>query len=242
MRTKKSRYFFVECIYIFIGDDMLYTAAITKKTRLFQKAYTIDGNMIYITDTKRAKQKFLKSGIKNLVFNSDVSCDEVFGSMVRKAQGYSEAFLLNYAEAMLIELCTFLKLALPVNTILISDKKMLPIALKYAKTIVIWGDGEDYVVDGANVLYTKRLRRMPDAAMVCEGSYPMLWGVPTVDISKIAKSSQKTITSQTLCFKCDLLPYEISAESLMYLLDCYGAFDYHLTSYRKKLPPLFTFC
>ena len=162
--------------------------------------------------------------------------------MVRKAQGYSEAFLLNYAEAMLIELCTFLKLALPVNTILISDKKMLPIALKYAKTIVIWGDGEDYVVDGANVLYTKRLRRMPDAAMVCEGSYPMLWGVPTVDISKIAKSSQKTITSQTLCFKCDLLPYEISAESLMYLLDCYGAFDYHLTSYRKKLPPLFTFC
>lgn len=221
---------------------MLYTAVITKKKRLFQRAYTIDGNTIYITDTARAKRRFLKSGIRNIVFNTDVSSDEVFGKMVKRAEHYDEEFLFDYAEEMLLQLASFLKTDLPVDTLAISDKKARDIAVRYAKTVVIPIEGEDEVVDGVNVLYTKRLRRLPDMAIVLQnGSLPPLCGVPTVDISDGAKSSQRCISWETMCFECDLLPYEISAKSLMYLLKTEGDFAYRVTGYRKKLPPLFTF-
>lgn len=221
---------------------MLYTALITKKKRLFQKAYTTDGEWIYITDTKRAKRKFLKSGIRDVVFNADVSRDEIFGSMVKPAVYYDEAFLFDYVEEMLLQLASFLKIELPVDTLAISDKKAIGIAVRYAKSVIVALEGEDEVIDGVNVIYTKRLHRLPDMAIKLQnGTLPPLPAVPTVDISEGAKSSRSCVSVETMCFKCDLLPYEISAKSLMYLLHERASCGFELTHMRKKLPPLFTF-
>lgn len=221
---------------------MLYTAVFTKKKRLFQKAYVIEGETIYITDTKRAKEKFLKSGIKNVVFTHDVTYDAVLGDLVTPMAHYDGAFLFTYLEKMLLDLTSFLKIELPVETMAITDAAFVPVAVKYARIVMVDAMGEDEVIDGVNVIYSKRLKKMPDMAVIfTENRFPPMPGVPTVDIREGAESTNRCKTWETLSFKCDLLPYEINAKALMYLLKNEEKVSFQLTNTRKKLPPLFTF-
>lgn len=221
---------------------MLYTAVFTKKKRLFQRAYEIEGETIYITDTKRAKEKFLKSGIRNVVFTRDVTRDAVFGSLVTPMAYYDGDFLFKYLEKMLLDLTAFLKIKLPVETMAITDKAFVPVAVKYAKVVTACGKGEDEVIDGVNIICSKKLKKMPDVAVIfTQNRFPPMPGVPTVDIREGAKSSGRCLTHETLCFKCSILPYEISAKALMYLLHNGEDLSFQLTNTRKKLPPLFTF-
>ncbi len=222
---------------------MLYTAIFTKKKRLFQRAYTIENHTVYITDTRRAKMKFLKSGIRNVVFDEEAASDDVFSGRLKPLSSYDEEFLFGYLEEMLLHLAMFLKIKLPVDTMAVSHPKAVQIAVKYAKNVVITDNGEDEVIDGVNVIYSKRLKRMPDMAVILNGGalfhFP---GVPAVDLSEGARSSRCCATYETMCFRCSLLPCEISARALMYLLHTGGDFSFELTGMRKKLPLLFTFC
>ncbi len=221
---------------------MLYNVVFTKKKRLFQKAYTIEGETIYITDTRRAKKTFLKSGIRNVIFNKDVTADEVFGGLVKELDYYDGEFLFNYLEDMLLNLTNFLKIKLPVEVMAVSGREASEIALKYAKTVIVADKGADEVIDGVNVIYSKKLKKMPDMAIILKaGRLPPLPGVPAVDISEGAKSSKRCASYETLCFNCSLLPYEISAKSLMYLIHTNEKLTFEATNMRKKLPPLFTF-
>ena len=225
-----------------LGDDMLYTAILTKKKRLFQRAYTIENHMIYITDTRRAKMKFLKSGIRNVVFNEDIASDDIFSDVLKPFSAYDEDFLFGYLEEMILHLTAFLKLKLPVDTLAVSHPKAAHIAAKYAKTVIVTDRGEDEVVDGVNIIYSKRLKRMPDMAVILNGGALLHFPrVPTIDLGEGAKSSRYCATYETMCFKCSLLPYEISASALMYLLHKEEDFSFELTGLRKKLPLLFTF-
>ncbi len=221
---------------------MLYTGVVTKKKKLFQKAFTIDNKTIYITDTHRAKTRFLKSGIKNVVFNCDLSQDEVLAYKLIPLYGYDEKFLMSYIRTMFEDLLGLMKISPPLLTVAVSAKEAVPIALSFAKTVILTGTGEDYISDGVNVVYVKRLRRMPDAAIVLNhGHLPPLPGVPRVDISENATCAPLCIPWQNLSFKCSLFPYEIGAKSLIHLLNTGEEFSFELTSARKKLPTLFTF-
>lgn len=222
---------------------MLYTVKIVKRKKLWQKAFTIKDNEIYITDTKRAKKKFLKSNIRNAVFEADVAEDALFKGFVKRMSCYDEAFLFDFLEEMLLQLVCFLKIKLPVDTLAISSSKAKSVAVRYAKTVIIVGEeGEDMVVDGVNVIYVKKLKKLPDMAIILgKGKLLPFAGVPTVDISKEAKSTIWCMSWEAMSFQSSLLPYEISCESLMYLIKNEGEVKYRLTSCRKKLPPLFTF-
>ncbi len=221
---------------------MLYTVVFTKRTKLFQRAYTIEGTTIYLKDTKRAKKRFLKSGIKNVIFTKEAAEDEVFGCLVKELYHYDGAFLFNYLEEMLLNLTSFLKMQLPVEVMAVSGREATDIALKYAKMVIVADKGEDEVIDGVNVIYTKKLKKLPDIALVLnKGRLPPLPGVPTVDISEGAKGSNRCISYENMSFMCSLLPYEINAQGLMYLLHTEPPFDFHITNMRKKSPPLFTF-
>lgn len=221
---------------------MLYTGIVTKKTRLFQKAFTMDDKNIYITNTRRAKTRFLKSGIKNVIFNCDLSRDEVFAHKLMPLYGYDEKFLMDYVGVMFNDLLSLLKLSLPLPVVAVSAKAAVPVALPFAKTVAVIGEGEDTVLNGVNVVYMKKLRRMPDAAILLNsGHLPPLPGIPRVDISENATDAPFCASWQNLSFKCSLFPYEIGAKSLMYLLKTDESFSFELTSVRKKLPTLFTF-
>lgn len=221
---------------------MLYTAIVTKKTRLFQKPFRTEGKTIYITDTARAKKRFLKSGITNVVFNCDLSRDGVFANKLKPLYAYDEEFLMNYVGDMLTDLVSLMKIHLPVLTMAVSSEKAVPFALPFTKTVIIVGEGEDTVIDGVNVVYVKKLRRMPDAAIILNSGYlPPMVGVPRVDISEGAIGARDCAVWENISFKCSLFPYEIGAKSLMYLLNTDEKFTYEMTSVRKKLTTLFTF-
>lgn len=222
---------------------MLYTAKLTKRKKIFQPAYEIKDGTIYITNTKRAKKRFLKSGIKNVVFGKEFKADNVFGKIIKPLYAYDKSFLMDYLEEMIVHLAHFLKMSLPVDSIALFSPEAVNVACKYAKMVTVTGKGEDEVINGVNVRYVKKLKALPDAAIVLtEGYIPPLPGVPVVNLCENAPVGKNCSTWETMSFKCSLLPFEISAASLIYLLNENAEMTYELCSLRKKCPMLFTFC
>ncbi|MBR5535076.1 MAG: hypothetical protein IKU60_00355 [Clostridia bacterium] len=222
-----------------MGDSMLYTAVFTKKTRLFQRAYTIDGNTVYITDTKKGRKKFLKSGIRNVVFKSEDAFSE---GLLKPLYGYDRDFIKEYLSGMTESLVSFLKPGLPLGEAVVTSKDAADIAVRYARTVYVTDKGEDEVVDGVNVIFVKKIKRVPHLVIKTEeGLLPDFLNVPTVDITEGARGGGYCLSWRSLSFKCDLLPYEINTECLLYLLKTQAHFGYELTSCRKKCPMLFTF-
>lgn len=222
---------------------MLYTAKLTKKKKLFQKPYITEGNTIYITDTKRAKKKFLKSGIRNVVFGEEFYADDVFKKMIKPLYAYDKSFLMNYLDEMTEHLIHFLKIKVPVDSIALFSPKGVSVACKYAKMVTVVSDGEDTMIDGVSVRYVKKLKALPSMAIILPGERgAVLPGVPMVNLDEKAIFGKTCSTWQTMSFKCSLFPFEISAQSIMYLLNRGEEMTYELSSLRKKCPTLFTFC
>ena len=61
----------------------MYLAKKAKKKKLFQPSYEIEDNMIYITNTNRAKKKFLKSGIRDVYFGQEFEKDCIIGNVIK---------------------------------------------------------------------------------------------------------------------------------------------------------------
>lgn len=222
---------------------MYYVAKLVKKERLFQKAYTAEGNYIYITDTKRGKQKFLKSGITNAVFGEEFKKDKIINSSLIPMRGYDRSFVLKFLEDMIRCITSFFKMQLPVDEIAIYSpmaEDILKTAVLYAKMVTIVGEeGESLCLRGVTVRKVKRLK-LPPSLIITDGKlrFSPIFKVPVIDLRNEVRTKE-TLSYETISFKCELLPFEIGAEEMMYILNKRGDVPYRVTSLRKKLPPLF---
>lgn len=220
---------------------MLLRAFFTKKKKLFQKPFVIKGNNIYITDTKRAKKRFLKSEIKNVIFGSEFAEDEIIGKGLKRMYAYDEEFVLKYTHALAESLIKFLKLPLPVGEIAVFSEDNINCAKCFSRMVTVVGKGEDCVLDGVNVRFVKKIVGLPDIVISTGKAIPPL-GVPTVDMRETPFSGHVAITWENMSFKCSLCEGEINTPELIFLLKTNPDMTYELTRVRKKLPPLFTFC
>ncbi len=224
-----------------MGDDMFLRAFFTEKKKLFQKPFVIKGNNIYITDTKRAKKRFLKSEIKNVVFGSEFADDEIIGNSIKRMYAYESEFVFKYTRALTENLIKFLKLPLPLGEIAVFSTEDIDCAKCFSRMVTVIGKGEDCVVDGVNVRFVKKLTNLPDLVIVSRrGLVPA--GVSAVDVKELPCRGARVITWENMSFKCNLYEGEINTPELIFLLKNNPDMTYELTGLRKKLPPLFTFC
>lgn len=220
---------------------MLYEAVLAKKKKLFQKPYVINENKIIITDTKRAKTKFLKSKINDVVFDECFKSDKFFAPLLKPLYAYDKDFLLTYSHQFITHMILFFKMDLPLDEIAVFSPRDICRVSRFSRLVTVVGSGEGDTVGGVNVRYVKKLTSMPDMAFVTEkGWVPP--GVPVIDLRECAQLSPNTSTWHTMSFKCSLLDGEINAPGLIYLLKDRSDMAYELTGLRKKLPSLFTFC
>ena len=223
---------------------MYYIAILQKKKRFFQKAYIIKDNKIYITNTKRAKAKFLKSDIKNVVFFEEFKKDPIIGPKLVIIQDYDGKFLQSFLEGMILCLAEFFKLTLPVGEIAICSEfseGMLKKVLPYAKMVTIVGeDGKSNIIKGVNVRRIKKLKSPPDIIITDrKNKFSSIFKVPVIDLGENERADN-TLSYKTISFKTDLFPFEINAPQLIDFLKEHPNITYSVTSYRKKCPLLFT--
>lgn len=222
---------------------MYYVAKLVKKERLFQRAYTAEGNYIYITNTKRGKKKFLKSGITNAVFGEEFKRDKIIGPAIVPMRGYDRSFILKFLDDMIRCITSFFKMQLPVDEIAIYSpmpEDILKTAVLYAKMVTIVGEeGDSQCLMGVTVRRVKRLK-MPPCLIITEGKrrFSPIFKVPVIDFGDEVRTKE-TLSYETIAFKCPFFPFEIGAEEMMYAINNMGDVPYSVTSLRKKLPPLF---
>ncbi len=222
---------------------MYYVGQLVKKKKLFQRSFAVNGNNILITDTRRSKKKFLKKGIKNVVFTDEIREDETFAPVLRQMYAYDKTFIEEFLERMIVHMVRFLKMEMPLEEICIFSSRHEAVASKFAKMVTVVGEGEDKTVDGISVRYVKKIRSLPALAIVNSNEQAsLLWGVPCINLSEYAEKAKNATTWETMSFKCSLFTFEISAASIIYLIKTGAEFDYELTSLRKKSPTLLSFC
>ena len=231
---------------LLLGDFMLYVAEFTKKKRLFQKHYIIDKNKIYITDKQKSKKKFLKSGIKNVVFGVEGAKDEIIGPFLEKAQLYDRDFALKHLENMIKEVIAFCNMTLPIEEVAIFSKmpeEIVELAYKYARVLTVVGDikGKD-MKEGVIIRYTKKMKA-PPKLIISEGErkFSSVFKVPVIDLGENNVKNSMTMSIDTASFETDILPFDISMGTLLYFLKKGENIAYKATSYRKKSPDVFTF-
>lgn len=224
----------------------MYIAYLTKKTKLFQPHYRIDEREIYITDTKRAKLKFLKSGIKDVYFGEEFKKDNVIGESIRAARAYDKDFVLNFLEGMIESVTEFFSYRLPYGEIAVfsPDKKIIDIASRFTKMVSVVGfEGEDEMRDGMQIRYIKKVRTPPDLVITDgEESLSPIFRVPRINIGERCEKNPLTLTRETVSFTTDIFPHDINMGTLLYLLKAGENINYKISSYRKKCPEVFTFC
>ena len=220
---------------------MLYEAVLTKKKKLFQKPYVINKNKIIITDTKRAKTKFLKSKITDVVFDESFKNDGILTPFLKPLYAYDKSFLAGFSNQFIEHMILFFKMKPPLDEIAVFSPLDICRVSEFARLVTVVGNGEGDTLGGVNIRYVKNLTSMPNMAFVTEkGWVPP--GVPVIDLRESAQSGHNTSTWQTMSFKCSLLDREINAPGLICLLKEHTDMAYELTGLRKKLPTLFTFC
>lgn len=224
---------------------MYYIAQLVKKRRPFQRAYTIDGGTIHITNTKRAKKRFLQSGIENVVFREEFKSDEIIGGAIKLMEGYDRRLVLEFLESMLKCITEFFHLALPLDEIAIyshSPDEIVKYALDWTKLVSIVGkDGETEVCKGVSIRRVKRLKKPPSLIIgEADMNFSNIFKVPVIKLSP-GEKTKETLSYDTIALKTELFPFEINAPVLMYLAEGRGDIPYTVVSFRKKLPPLFTF-
>ena len=244
--SSKDMFSFFVCNISYKGDSMYYIAHFVKRTKLFQKPYIIEGENIIITDTNRAKKKFLNSNIKNVLFREHIKSDSVLGQFLVSAKRKDRTFELKYLQEMIKHTIQFLKLPLPINEIAVFSpfaEEIFPVLIPYAKMITLVGEkGEQTVTDGVNIRRIKRVKTIPD--FVIEDSkrgVSPIFNVPGVHIGEGESNSRKILSAETLSFKTSVLKEEVNTDTLLFLLEKEGDFEYTLTSFTKKCPTFLTF-
>lgn len=226
------------------GDDM-YLAKKAKKKKFFQPSYEIEDNMIYITNTSRAKKRFLKSDIKDVYFGQEFENDSVIGNYIKIVDEYDYDFLCEYLDSMITYVAQFFKLTLPLGSIAVfsADEKVIAICSKYAKMISVVGVcRESEVRGGITIRYVKKLKTLPDMVVTQNGeSLSPVFKVPRINLCENGEKSPLTLTRNTISFKTDLFPFDISMGTLVHFVKKGENVKYELSSYRKKCPVLFTF-
>lgn len=224
---------------------MYYIAKLTKKKGLFQKPYLIKDKYIYITDTKRAKKAFLRSGIEKVVFSEAFKEDEIIGSRLCPIKAYNRDFVLTYLKGMLLCITDFLKLSFPLGEIAVysdNPKEIIKAILPYGRIITIVGtDGDSFTEKGVTIRQVKRLKAPPDLYITEKAGFSSALKVPVIDLSGTAVKTPETLSYESISFQTDLFPFEINGDAVMYLKKEGVKFSFKPTSMRKKLPPLFTF-
>lgn len=227
-----------------MGDNM-YLAKKAKKKKLFQPSYEIEDSMIYITNTIRAKKRFLKSNIKDVYFGEEFEKDCIIGNFIKPVDEYDYSFLLDYLESMIIYVVKFFKLNLPLGSIAVfsKDEKVIAICSKYAKMISVVGAcRESEVRSGVIIRYVKKLKTLPDMVITQNGeSLSPVFKVPRISLCENCEKSPLTLTRNTISFKTDLFPFDINMGTLVHFVKKGENIKYELSSYRKKCPVLFTF-
>lgn len=223
----------------------MYFAKLTKKERLFQPAYRIEEGIIYITDSQRAKKKFIKSGIKDVYFGEEFEHDDVMAGYITKIDAHDEDFMIEYLEDMIEYITVFLRKSLPYGEIGVysSNKEIADICTKYARMVsVVSNLGSADLKDGASIRYVKSLKAVPDL-VITDGKADLspVFNVARINLGDSAEKSPLTLSRETMSFKTSLFPFDIGVGSLLYFIKKGEKVDYSLTSYRKKCPPLFTF-
>lgn len=223
---------------------MIYVLRLLEKKKLFQKSFWIEDAIVFVTNTKRAKRKFLKSGIKNVVFDERVSQDCEFLKYAVVAREYDADFATEYIEDMIKTVAEFFKLSLPIDEIAIDGvlNSEIEALAKYTRLITLVGRKSEGVIDGVTVRTVEKLKAPPSVIIKGEGSkIPELFKVPTIDLSFNGKRNSLTLTTDTMSFKTDAFPFEIGLWTLVYFLKRGEKIDYELISCRKKTPVLYTF-
>lgn len=221
---------------------MLYTAKLAKKKKPFQRAYTVENDTVYITDTKRAKRRFLKSGIENVVFGEEFCNDEIIGERIEEISAYSRSLAAGYAEGMLVSLAGFLKIPLPCEEIgVFSDIDIARMATKYAKMVSLVGEGEDEIYNGVQIRSLRKLKAPPTLIIRETGSFSPVFMVPEVNFGNDGIKNPVSLSIDIISFKTDLLPYEVGMRQVMYFVEKGVPIEYEVVSFRKKTPRLFTF-
>ncbi len=228
-----------------MGDDM-YLAKKAKKKKLFQPSYEIEDNIIYITNTSRAKKKFLKSDIKDVYFGQEFEKDPVIGNFIKPIDEYDYDFLLGYLDSMIVYLAEFFKLRLPCGSIAVfsEDERIIAACAKYAKMVSVIGVcRESEVRGGITIRYVKKLKTLPDIVVTQNGeSLSPVFKVPRINLCENGEKSPLTLTRNTICFKTDAFPFDISMGTLVHFIKKGVDIKYEIASFRKKCPVLFTFC
>ena len=225
---------------------MYYIAKLSKRKHLFQKAYYINGEDVYITNTKRGKKAFLKSGIQDVVFSENFKHDKIIGAKLCPMKDYDRQFVITYLPYMIDSVADFFNLRVPLGEIAVfSDMpyEIVPRCIKYARIITLVGvDGESDIKDGVTVRRVKRLKNLPDLYISEKEGFSSIFQTPVIDLISDINRNPFTLSYSTMSFRTNILPFEVSANVVMYLKKRERNFDYEITSARKKLPPLFTFC
>lgn len=225
-----------------MGESMYYMVKKVKKKKFLQKSYVIKENVILLTDTKRAKKRFLKEKPANAVVTEDFAEDLFFKDKLTRMYGYDVNILINYLEPLIHNMTDFLKMSLPLNEIVLCSKTGVRSACKYAKMVTVIGEGNDETIDGVSIRYVKKLKTIPDLVIITDNKTTVnLFGVPCIDLRENPSSGRFVSNMSTMSFRCSVLPFDISAEALMWLLKRADDIAYTLSSCRKKSPVLFTF-
>lgn len=227
-----------------MGDCMIYILKIAEKKKLFQKSFWIEDDSIFATDTARGKRRFLKSGIKNVVFDEKIAGDKVFSEYAVAAIEYDEQFAAEYIEDMIKTVAEFFKFNLPIDEIAIDSFSNLKteILAKYARLITLVGKESDCVIDGVTIRAVEKLKSPPSLIIRGEGSkIPELFKVPTIDLSFNGRKNAMTLSADTVCFKTNVFPFEIGMWTLVYFLKKGEKINYELSTCRKKAPLIYTF-
>ncbi len=228
-----------------ITGDNMYFAEKVKKTKMFQPAFSICGNNICITDTVRAKKKFLKSGIKDVCFGEEFANDDVFVSVLKEADEYDYEFALTYLDGMIQCVTEFFGLCVPLECmgVFSDDTRIMAICMKYAKMITVAGKKrESEVRDGVIIRYVKKIKNLPDI-VITDGRDDLspVFKVPKINLGKSKAKSSMTLSPKCISFKTNIFPFDIGMGTLLYFLKKGEKVDYEVTSFRKKTPTLFTF-
>lgn len=223
----------------------MYLAKLVNKKRLFQPAYEINHNMIFITNTSRAKKRFIKDNIKNVYFGCEFEHDSILGEKLVPAMEYDYTFLQAFLPQMIEYVAHFFKIKLPCEDIAVfsSDEKTIASCISYAKMVtVINKDGKSELRQGVTVRYLKKIKTPPDI-IVTDGAEDLspVFKVPRINLGKNTEKSPRTLTSETLSFENSVFPFEINLGTLLHLIKTGTPVTYKLTSFRKRCPPLFTF-
>ena len=235
---------------------MIYIAQFKKREKFFQKAFSVkdgeDIGSIEIVDEKKAKRQLIKKRPEGVIFSEDVLNDTLLGGTVKQIGGSVKEILLPKIGEMLTEAVRFSKKSLPLDEIAVfadgEDAKRAAFLLaEYTRLITLVGEeGEAYASGGVAVRRSKKLTRIPSAAIFISGGQT-LPRVPVIDIRDepiegTMVMSKNNVTLKKPDFLNKLPGEELSAESAAYFMALGYEFEVEIYKMRKKSPKLFTFC